>query len=163
MERRRERYLIIYTWQQIENVKENILKMETGSHGNPEEGTLRRLCIKISNDLQLENHPQNVTFKITTTPQPLNLDQNLRISSSKVERIIIKQSHLCSWQAAPVIHTLMVPSPPPQSRWLPSPKAIVWKNVKNCKHGHFEICFNMKQYILHLRRAADCLHQNQKN
>ena len=47
MERRRERYLIINAWQQIENVKENILKLETGNHGNPEEGTLgRRRCIK---------------------------------------------------------------------------------------------------------------------
>ena len=47
MERRRERYLIINAWQQIENAKENILKLETGNHGDPEEGTLRRRrCIK---------------------------------------------------------------------------------------------------------------------
>ena len=46
MERRRERYLIINSWQQIENVKENILKLERENHRN-EEGTLgRRKCIK---------------------------------------------------------------------------------------------------------------------
>ena len=45
MERGRERYLIINAWQQIENVKENMLKLETGNHGDPEKGTLGR-CIK---------------------------------------------------------------------------------------------------------------------
>ena len=46
MERRRERYLIINAWQQIEDVKENILKLETNS-GDQEEGGLgRRRCIK---------------------------------------------------------------------------------------------------------------------
>merc|ERR1712025_16525 len=45
MERRRERYLIINAWQQIE--KENILKLETGNNGDTEEGTMsRRRCIK---------------------------------------------------------------------------------------------------------------------
>ena len=47
MKRRRERYLIINAWQQIENVKENILKLEIENNGDPEEGTLgRRRCIK---------------------------------------------------------------------------------------------------------------------
>ena len=46
MGRRRERYLIINAWQQIENAKENILKLESGNHENPEEGTLGRRCIK---------------------------------------------------------------------------------------------------------------------
>ena len=42
MERRRERYLIINAWQQIEKEKENILKLETGNNGDPEEGTMGR-------------------------------------------------------------------------------------------------------------------------
>ena len=47
MERRRERYLIINAWQQIENEKENILKLETGNSDDPEEKTMgRRRCIK---------------------------------------------------------------------------------------------------------------------
>ena len=47
MERRRERYLIINAWQQIENEKENILKLETGNSDDPEERTMgRRRCIK---------------------------------------------------------------------------------------------------------------------
>ena len=47
MERRRERYLIINAWQQIENVKENMLKIETENNRDQEEGTLgRRRCIK---------------------------------------------------------------------------------------------------------------------
>ena len=47
MERRRERYLIINAWQQIEKEKENILKLETGNNGGPEEGIMgRRRCIK---------------------------------------------------------------------------------------------------------------------
>ena len=47
MERRRERYLIINAWQQIENEKENILKLKTGNNGDPEERTLgRRRCIR---------------------------------------------------------------------------------------------------------------------
>ena len=47
MERRRERYLIINAWQQIENEKENILKLETGNSDDPEERRMgRRRCIK---------------------------------------------------------------------------------------------------------------------
>ena len=47
MERRRERYLVINAWQQIENEKENILKLETGNNENPDERNLgRRRCIK---------------------------------------------------------------------------------------------------------------------
>ena len=46
MERRRERYLIINAWQQIEKEKENILKLETGNNGDPEEGKMGRRCIK---------------------------------------------------------------------------------------------------------------------
>ena len=47
MERRRERYLVINAWQQIENEKENILKLETGNNEDPDERTLgRRRCIK---------------------------------------------------------------------------------------------------------------------
>ena len=42
MERRRERYLIINAWQQIEKEKENILKLETGNNGDPEEGKMGR-------------------------------------------------------------------------------------------------------------------------
>ena len=35
LERRRDRYLIIYGWQQIENIKENILKLEiSGRNSN---------------------------------------------------------------------------------------------------------------------------------
>ena len=49
MERRRERYLIINAWQEIENVKENILKLETGNNGDPVERTLgRRRCLNVS-------------------------------------------------------------------------------------------------------------------
>ena len=46
MERRRERYLIINAWQQIEDVKENILKLGTGNDGDPGEETIGRRCIK---------------------------------------------------------------------------------------------------------------------
>ena len=38
MEKRRDRLLIINAWQQIENVEENILTLETGNNGDPEEG-----------------------------------------------------------------------------------------------------------------------------
>ena len=41
MERRRERFLIINAWQQIEGKKENVLKLETGKIG-------RRRCLKSS-------------------------------------------------------------------------------------------------------------------
>merc|ERR1712098_200620 len=35
LERRRDRYLIIYGWQQIENIKENVLKLElSGRNSN---------------------------------------------------------------------------------------------------------------------------------
>ena len=47
MEKRRERYLIINACQQIENEKENILMLETGNNGDPQERALgRRRCIK---------------------------------------------------------------------------------------------------------------------
>ena len=47
MERRRERYLIINAWQQLENEKENILKLETGNNGDPEVRTMgRKRCIR---------------------------------------------------------------------------------------------------------------------
>ena len=39
LERRRERYLIINAWQQIEGIRENVLNLETGIEG-------RRRCIK---------------------------------------------------------------------------------------------------------------------
>ena len=39
LERRRERFLIINAWQQLEGIKENALKLETGREG-------RRRCIK---------------------------------------------------------------------------------------------------------------------
>merc|ERR1712240_700596 len=41
LERRRERFLIISAWQQIEGKKENVLKLETGKVG-------RRHCLKSS-------------------------------------------------------------------------------------------------------------------
>ena len=41
LERRRERFLIISAWQQIEGKKENVLKLETGKVG-------RRRCLKSS-------------------------------------------------------------------------------------------------------------------
>ena len=41
LERRRERFLIINAWQQIEGKKENVLKLETGKVG-------RRRCLKSS-------------------------------------------------------------------------------------------------------------------
>ena len=41
MERRRERFLIISAWQQIEGKKENVLKLEIGKVG-------RRRCLKSS-------------------------------------------------------------------------------------------------------------------
>ena len=47
LERRRERYLIINAWQQIEDEKKNILKLETGNSGDQEEETIgRRRCLK---------------------------------------------------------------------------------------------------------------------
>ena len=39
LERRRERFLIINAWQQLEGIKENALKLETGREG-------RQRCIK---------------------------------------------------------------------------------------------------------------------
>ena len=47
MERRRERYLIINAWQQIEDIKVNVLRLETSYSGDQEVGGLgRRRCIK---------------------------------------------------------------------------------------------------------------------
>ena len=47
LERRRERYLIINAWQQMEDVKENILNLEAGNGGDLGEETIgRRRCIK---------------------------------------------------------------------------------------------------------------------
>ena len=47
LERRRERYMIINAWQQIEDVKENILNLETGNSEDSEEETIgRRRCLK---------------------------------------------------------------------------------------------------------------------
>ena len=34
LERRRDRYLIIYGWQQIENIKENVLKLEVSGRNS---------------------------------------------------------------------------------------------------------------------------------
>ena len=39
LERRRERFMIINAWEQIEGIRENVLKLETGTIG-------RRRCIK---------------------------------------------------------------------------------------------------------------------
>ena len=33
LERRRERYMIIYGWQQLEGIKENVLRLETSWNG----------------------------------------------------------------------------------------------------------------------------------
>ena len=46
LERRRERYLIINAWQQVEGIKENVLKLEVSNY-NLETGSIgRRRCIK---------------------------------------------------------------------------------------------------------------------
>ena len=41
LERRRERFLIINAWQQLEGERENVLKLRTGKEG-------RRRCIKLA-------------------------------------------------------------------------------------------------------------------
>ena len=72
LERRRERFLIISAWQQIEGKKENVLKLETGKVG-------RRHCLKLSTILfnALPYELQNLT-NVETDTFKKHLDDWLR-------------------------------------------------------------------------------------
>ena len=66
LERRRERFLIINAWQQIEGKKENVLKLETGIVG-------RRRCLKSS------TIPTNIGAKYRTIIQNATARQMERL------------------------------------------------------------------------------------
>jgi len=72
LERRRERYLIIYGWQQIEGIKENVLKLHTNNRG-----TSRRINLGSINNKGTDG--ERILPSVKT--------QILNIPATKVERL----------------------------------------------------------------------------
>ncbi|MCP4252991.1 MAG: hypothetical protein GY775_06210, partial [Candidatus Scalindua sp.] len=92
LERRRERFLIINAWQQLEGIKENALKLETGREG-------RRRCIKSAAIPTTIDGKHRTQIQNSTARQMERLFNALPYEIQKITNVKLDtfKSHLDKW------------------------------------------------------------------
>ena len=85
LERRRERFLIINAWQQLEGERENVLKLRTGKEG-------RRRCIRSATIPTTLDNRYRTIIQHSTARQMERLYYYLFIDHNKIRHKVYKQN-----------------------------------------------------------------------
>ena len=78
LERRRERFMIINAWEQLEGIKENVLKLETGTIG-------RRECIRTTTIPSVLSGSNRIMIHYSTVRQ---MERLFNVLSYRIQKIM---------------------------------------------------------------------------